>query len=159
MKHSFKFIYLIVIIVVIAIIVTLGLFVMKSSQEFTSSTDLSLTDTNEFNNIWLSYKGKQQGSMIKRMIQKVISNAEENENNPSMLIDIAYKMHANDEFTVINSTKKLNNVEQMKNILSEIDGKHYYIVEFVYAKSKQISGIIIKYSQNDKFEDFIPDEH
>ena len=159
MKHSFKLIYLIVIIVVIAIIVTLGLFVMKSSQEFSSSTDLSLSDTNEFNNLWLSYKGKQKGSTVKRMVQKVISNAEENENNPAMLIDIAYKIHASDDFTVINSTKKSINVEEMQELANEIDGKHYFTVEFVYAKSKQISGIIIKYSQSDKFEEFVPDEH
>lgn len=159
MKHSFKFIYLFAIIVVIIIIVTLGLFVMKSSQDFTNSADLTLTDTNEFNNIWLAYKGKQKGTTVQRMIQKAISNAEENKDNPSMLVDIAYKIHANDEFIVINSTKKLNNIEEMQALIPEIDGKHYFIVDFVYAKSKQISGIIIKYSQTDKFEEFVPDEH
>jgi len=157
MKHSFRFIYLIAIIVAIILIVTLGLFVMKSSQDFTSSVDVSLSDTNEFNNIWLGYKGKQKGSMVQRMVQKAISNANENSNNSAMLVDIAYKLHGNDEFSFINSTVKMNNVDDMKDLQKELDAKHYYTVEFVYSKSKQISGIIIKYAEKDKV-DFVPDE-
>lgn len=159
MKHSFKFIYVMGIIVVIAIIVTLGLFVMRSSQDFTNSADLSLTDTNEFNNIWLAYKGKQKGTIVKRMVQKAISNADENSKSPEMLVDIAYQAHANEEFTVINSTKKLNNIDEMKELVLELDDKHYYTIEFVYSKSKQISGIIIKYSEKNKFDNFVPDEN
>lgn len=157
MKHSFKFIYLIAIIVAIILIVSLGLFVMKSSQDFTSSVDVGLSDTNEFNNIWIGYKGKQKGSTVQRMVQKVISNANENSNNPAMLVDIAYKLHGIDEFSFIYSTVKINNVDDMKDLQKELDATHYYTVEFVYSKSKQISGIIIKYEEKDKV-DFVPDE-
>lgn len=158
MKNSFKFIYLFVFVVVVIIIVSLGLFVMRSSQDFTSSADISLSDTNEFNNIWLSYKGKQKGSTVKTMLSKVVNNAEKNSENPAMLLDVAYKVHGTGEFTFINSTKKMNNVDNIKNLMSEIDVKHYYTIEFVYSKSKQISGIIIKYAEKDKI-DFVPDEN
>ncbi len=158
MKSSFKFIYLIGIVVVIIIIVTLGLFVMKSSQDFTNSADLSLSDTNEFNNIWLGYKGKQKGSTVQRMVQKVISNANENSNNPAMLVDITYKIHGNDEFSFISSTKKVPNVDNIKALYTEISDTHYYTIDFVYSKNKQISGIIIKYAEKDKV-DFVPDEN
>ena len=159
MKHSFKFIYLIAIVVVIMIIVTLGLFVMRSSQSFVNSANLSLTDTNEFNNIWIVYKGKQRGTDVKMMLQKVAQNAEENSNDPSMLLDIAYKLHAVDEFTIINSTKKLNNVSKIKQLMSDLDVKHFYTVDFVYSEETDIiTGIVIKYAQKDKV-DFIPDEN
>lgn len=159
-NNSFKFIYLVGIVIVIAIVVSLGLFVMKSSQDFTNSAKdkMSLTDANEFNNMWLHYKGKQKGTSVKRMIQQVVSNAEENSKNADALVDIAYKAHEVDDFSFIYSTVKEKGTSKMKNLISDIDDKHYYTVEFVYAKSKQISGIIIKYSENDKVE-FVPDEN
>lgn len=159
MKHSFKFIYLISVIVVICIVVTLGFFIMRSSQEYIDSVDLSLTDTSEFNNIWAIYKGRQKGSDVKMMLQKVVNNANKNSQNPNMLLDVAYKLHATDEFTIINSTKKINNVTEIKSLISELDVKHYYTVEFVYSKETDlINGIIIKYAQKDKIN-FIPDEN
>lgn len=159
MKHSFKFIYVLAIIVVIMIVVTLGLFVMKSSQNFISSVNLSLTDSNEFNQVWSVYKGKQKGSTVKMMLQKVAKNAEENSKEPSMLIDIAYKIHASDDFTFINSTKKLNKVNEIEDLMQNLDVKHYYTIDFVYSEeSKQITGIIIKYNEKDKVN-FIPDEN
>ena len=159
MKHSFKFIYVLAIIVVIMIVVTLGLWIMKSSQNFIGSANLSLTDSNEFNQIWLVYKGKQKGSNVKMMLQKVVKNAEENSNEPSMLIDIAYKIHASDDFTFINSTKKLNKVNDIEDLMQNLDVKHYYTIDFVYSEaSKQITGIIIKYNEKDKVN-FIPDEN
>lgn len=159
MKHSFKFIYVLAIIVVIMIVVTFGLFVMKSSQNFISSVNLSLTDSNEFNQVWSVYKGKQKGSTVKMMLQKVAKNAEENSKEPSMLIDIAYKIHASDDFTFINSTKKLNKVNEIEDLMQNLDVKHYYTIDFVYSEeSKQITGIIIKYNEKDKVN-FIPDEN
>lgn len=159
MKHSFKFIYVLAIIVVIMLVVTLGLFVMKSSQNFTSSVNLGLTDSNEFNQVWSVYKGKQKGSTVKMMLQKVAKNAEENSKEPSMLIDIAYKIHSSDDFTFINSTKKLNKVNEIEDLMQNLDVKHYYTIDFVYSEeSKQITGIIIKYNEKDKVN-FIPDEN
>jgi hypothetical protein len=159
MKHSFRFIYLIAIVVVIIFIVTLGLFIMKSSQNFVDSVDLSLTDSNEFNNMWTVYKGKQKGSDVCRMLQKVINNAKENGDNPSMLVDIACNVHASDEFTIINSTKKMNRIDEIQELMSDIDVKHYYTIEFVYSEnSKQITGIVIKYAEKDKIN-FVPDEN
>lgn len=159
MKHSFKFIYVIAIILVIAIIVTLGLFVMKSSQDFTDSAsdEINLTDTNEFNSMWSHFKGKQKGTSVKRMVQKAVSNAESNSENADVLVDFAYKVHEGDEFSFIYSTVKENGVDDMKSLIAEIDDKHYYTVEFKYDKHKQISGIIIKYSENDKV-DFKPNQ-
>ena len=159
MKHSFKFIYLIAIIVVIMIIVTLGLFVLKSCQSFVSSANLNLTDTSEFNNTWIVYKGKHRGTDVKMMLQKVVQNAEANSKDASMLLDIAYKLHATDEFTIINSITKLNNVSKIKNLMSDLDVKHFYTIEIVYSEETDlISGIIIKYNQKDKIN-FIPDEN
>lgn len=157
MKHSFKFIYLIAIIAVIFIIVTLGLFVMKSSEEFTASADLNITDLNDFNNIWFGYRKKQKGSNVKIMLQSAIKNAEENKNNPEFLLDFAYKLHEADDFTFIYSTKKNNNVNSIKELLNEIDSKHYYTIDLIYSNKKYVSGIVIKYAEKDKI-DFVPDE-
>lgn len=159
MNHSFKFIYLIVFAVIVLIVVSLGLFIMKSSQDFVDSANLSLSDTSEFNNMWVVYKGRQKGSDVKMMIQKLITNANQNSKNSAMLPDVAYKVRASDEFSIINSTAKLNNTDDMKELMTDLDVKHYYTVDFVYSEtSKQITGIIIKYAQKDKI-DFVPDEN
>ena len=158
MKNSFKFIYLIVFVIIVIIVVSLGLFIMKSSQNFVDSSNLSLSDTSEFNNLWLVYSGKQSGSDIKILLKKLATNAEENKNNPAMLPDLAYKIHASDDFEFIYSTKKLNHSDSMRDLMAKIYLKHYYTVDFVYTADKtQIIGIIIKYNQKDKV-DFVPDQ-
>ena len=158
MGNSFKFIYLFVFVIIVIIVVSLGLFIMKSSQNFVDSANLSLTDTSEFNNIWLVYGGKQSGSTVKVLLQKMAVNAEENKDTPAMLPDLAYKIHASDDFSIINSTKKLNHGAEMRSLMSKIDVKHYYTVDFVYNKTEtQIIGIIIKYNEKDKIE-FAPDQ-
>lgn len=158
MQHSFKLIYVLVILFVIIIIISMGMYIMKTTGEFTDKANLSLGENSEFNAMWQAYKGKQKGSNVKIIIQRIIDNAKENSEDPVMLLDIAYKAHASDEFVVINSTKKLNNIDDMKNAMSEIDVKHFYTIDFVYSeKTKQISGMLIKYAEKEKFE-FFPDE-
>lgn len=158
MQHSFKLIYVFVILFVIIVIVSMGMYIMKTTGEFTDKANLKLGENSEFNAEWQAYKGKQKGSNVKIIIQKLIHNAQENGDKPETLLDIAYKAHATDEFTIINSTKKINNIDDMQSAISEIDAKHFYTVDLVYSeKTKQVTGILIKYAEKEKFE-FTPDE-
>lgn len=159
MKNSFKFIYIVAIVVTIMIVVTMGLFVMKSSQDFISTIDLTKYDIDEFNGIWKHYDGLQKGSALRGLFVKLKNNAEQNKNNPSLLVDLAYNTTQGSEFKVIKSTRKNPNIEKFDDIMNEIVVKHAYTVEFIYNdKTELITGILIKNHRNDKFN-FIPDEN
>lgn len=159
MQHSFKLIYVLVILFVIIVIVSMGMYIMSKTGEFTDKANLSLGENSEFNAMWQAYKGKQKGSNVKIIIQRIIDNAKKNGDEPVTLIDIAYKAHQADEFKVINSTSKINNIDDMQSAKGEIDANHFYTIDFVYSKkTKQIAGILIKYEEKEKFE-FTPDEN
>lgn len=158
MNNSFKFIYIIAIIVVIIIVVSLGLFVMKQSQGFINSVELSPSAISEFNSEWSGYERLQKGSALKGLFQKLAQNAEENAQNPQMLIDVAYNTTEGSDFTIINSTVKNPNASAFENAISDISVQHAYTVELVYNEDTGIiTGIIIKNGRNDKV-DFVPDE-
>ena len=159
MKNSFKFIHIVTIVVVIMIVVTMGLFVMKSSQDFISTVDITKYDIDESNGIWKHYEGLQKGSALRGLFVKLKNNAEENKDNPTMLIDLAYNTTQGSDFKVIKSTKKFPNADLFRNVMDEIVVKHAYTVEFIYnEKTELITGILIKNHRNDKFN-FIPDEN
>lgn len=158
MKHSFKFIYLVAIIVVIIIVVTMGLFIMKSSQSFVTSTSLTKYDIDEFNVVWKHYEGLKKGSSLRNLFTKLKNNAMENKDNATMLIDVAYNTTQGSDFKVIESTVKDTNADEFEKVMNEIVVKHAYTVEFIYnEKTGLITGILIKNARNDKF-DFIPNE-
>ena len=158
MRNSFKFIYIIAIIVVIIIVVTMGLFVMRQTQGFINSVNLSKSQINEFNNQWSNYDKLQKGSTLKSLFQKLANNAQENSNNPQMLIDVAYNTTEGSEFTIINSTVNNPNCYAFSLAANEILVQHAYTVELVYNENTGIIiGIVIKNGRNDKI-DFVPDE-
>lgn len=158
MQHSFKFIYVIAIVVIIMIVVTLGLFVMKQTQGFVTSVDLSKTQINDFNAIWTGYERLQKGSTLKGMFQKLAKNAEENSKNPQMLIDVAYNITDGSEFQFINSTVKNPNSEAFEEVINKLVLQHAYTVELIYNDDTGIvTGIIVKSARTDKVE-FVPDE-
>lgn len=158
MNNSFKFIYIIAIIVVIIIVVSLGLFIMKQSQGFINSVELSDSAISEFNSKWSGYERLQKGSTLKGLFQKLAQNAEENADVPQKLVDVAYNTTEGSDFTIINSTVKNPNVSAFENAASKLSVQHAYTVELVYNEDTGIiTGIIIKNGRNDKV-DFIPDE-
>lgn len=164
MGSSFKLIKVIAIIAVILILITMGVFVFTNTDIFVkgSSDKLSLTDTNEFNNMWSIYKGKQDGSKIKAMADRLIVNAKENENNPTMLPDVFYQATDGAEPIHIKSNVKgrdKKNIEGFEQLKNDVTSRHSYWVKFVYSeKTKVISGIIVQYEQGDNLE-FTPDEN
>lgn len=159
MKNSFKFIYVIAIVAVIMIVVTMGLFVMRSSQNFVSEVDLGNSNYTEFNSTWKGYEGARKGTALRGLLTRLKSNAIQNASNPDMLIDVAYNTTEGSEFTVIKSTKKNPNADAFDKAANELVVKHTYTVELVYNEKKDLlTGIIIKNDRNDDFE-FVPDEN
>ena len=158
MQHSFKFIHVVIIVIVIMIVVTLGLFVMRQTQGFVKTVDLSKSQVNEFNSIWSGYERLQKGSTLKGLFQKLAKNAEENKNNPQKLIDVAYNTTEGSDFEIIKSTVKNPNISAFTEASNKLVVQHAYTVELVYnEKTGIITGIIIKSGRNDKV-DFVPDE-
>lgn len=158
MQHSFKFIYIVAIVIVIMIVVSLGLFVMKKTQGFVKTIDLSKSEINEFNATWSNYERLQKGSTLKSLFQKLAKNAEENADNSQKLIDVAYNTTEGSDFKFINSTVKNPNSSAFTEAAKELVLQHAYTVELVYNEDTLIiTGIIIKSGRNDKV-DFVPDE-
>lgn len=158
MQHSFKFIHKVVIVIVIMIVVTLGLYVMRQTQGFVNTVNLSKSQINEFNAKWTGYEMLQKGSTLKGLFLKLAINAEQNNDNPQMLIDVAYNTTEGSEFNIITSTVKNLNVSKFREAMGRIDVKHAYTVELIYnEKTGIIIGIIIKNGRNDRV-DFVPDE-
>lgn len=158
MQHSFKFIYVIAIMIIIMIVVSLGLYIMRQSQGFIKTVNLSKIEINEFNNIWAGYERLQKGTTLKAMFQKLAKNAEENFDNPQMLIDVAYNITDGSEFHMIKSTVKNPNSSAFTEAANKLVVQHAYVVEFIHNEETGIiTGIIVKSGRNDKV-DFIPDE-
>ena len=80
MGSSFSVGKILAILAVILILVTMGIFIFSNAEKFIkdSSKKIELADSSEFNNIWMSYEKKQEGSKIKAMADKLASNAKEN---------------------------------------------------------------------------------
>lgn len=163
MGSSFNLVKIIAIIVVILILITMGIFVFSNTDSFVkgASNKMDLTDSNEFNAKWLSYEGKQAGSKLKAMAERLISNAETNQENAAMLPDLIYQATEGGQTVNIRSTvkgKEKNNVAGFQKLKEDLNSRHTYWVEFIYSeKTNLISGIIIQYSQKDNLE-FTPDE-
>ena len=158
MKHSFRFIYIIAIVVTIMIVVTMGLFVMKNSVEFTSTVNLSEYDIGEFNSLWKGFEGARKGTALRGLLTRLKTNATENKNNPEMLIDVANNTTQGSDFKVVKSTTKNPNIQGFEQAANELVVKHTYTVELIYNEEKELLiGILIKNDRNDKFE-FTPDE-
>lgn len=163
MGNSFSLVKVIAIIVVILILITMGIFVFSNTDSFVkgASKKIDLTDSNEFNAKWLSYEGKQAGSKLKAMAERLISNAETNQENAAMLPDLIYQATEGGQTVNIRSTvkgKEKNNVAGFQKLKEDLNSRHTYWVKFVYSeKTNLISGIIIQYSQKDNLE-FTPDE-
>lgn len=163
MGNSFSLVKVIAIIVVILILITMGIFVFSNTETFVKGTSdkIKLTDSSEFNSKWLSYEGKQAGSKLKAMAEKLISNAETNKEIPSMLPDLIYQATESGQIVNIRSTvkgKEKNNIEGFQKLKEDLNSRHTYWVKLVYSeKTNLVSGIIIQYSQKDKIE-FTPDE-
>lgn len=163
MGSSFKLIKIIAIVAVILILITMGVFVLSNTESFMkdSSSKLTLTDSNEFNAKWESYKGKQDGSKVKAMAERLILNAEQNKKDATMLPDIIYKSTESSDPIYVRSTvkgKEKANVSGLETFKDDINSRHTYYIKFVYSeKTKIISGIIVQYEQNDNIE-FVPDE-
>lgn len=163
MGSSFSVGKILAILAVILILVTMGIFIFSNAEKFIkdSSKKIELADSSEFNNIWMSYEKKQEGSKIKAMADKLASNAKENKDTAALLPDLIYKATEGSDWVTVRSTvkgKEKSNVEGFNKFKNDIDSRHTYFVKFVYSeKTNLISGIIVQYEQKDKV-DFVPDE-
>ena len=158
MQHSFKLIYIIAIVVILMIVVSLGLFVMRQTQGFVDTVELSKSDINGFNSIWSGYERLQKGSTLKGLFQKLANNAEENATVPQYLIDVVYNTTEGSDFEIIESTVKNPNSSAFREAANKLVVQHAYTVELIYNENTGlITGIVIKSGRNDKV-DFVPNE-
>jgi len=139
MKNASK----ILIITLIILILVIGLIVIKSSKPKTNS---STAKENEFNKIFLKYKGEIIGSMVVELLDNVIVNVSENKDYDEKLPDVIYVNTENNEENIITSNSLDSNLNALGALRTSLNEKHYYKVDFHNnATTKLIDYIIIKY--------------
>ena len=155
-KVDWKRIFGVLTIILFAIIVV-WLIILNLSTSKKSTKTANGRVNNEFNNEFLIYDGKNNGSAVRVLLSLVIGNAKENSTDSTKLIDIKYQLSLNGEFEEIFSNVANTNISSIENLRDSLEPKHDYYVEYIYSKKTgNISGIIIKYT--DVETSFKPDE-
>jgi hypothetical protein len=124
-----------------------------------AKSHMTLTD-DEFNQQWKRYptNGIINGADLNPFIEDIATNNLKNKEDPSKLIDLCYQARETDPFTIIASTVKFPRVTEMKSIKTNFVSRHGYYIDFITSESSgNISGIVIKYTKNAKY-DFTPNE-
>jgi hypothetical protein len=140
------------------------IFLEKSTRKESNGyyCQISESEIQSFNQQWTTYEGKQGGSNIKLLLQKVIVNCNTNAQEETRLVDLAIT-RPNLEgknvilpITVENAAKTAQ--ENIIKIRNEIEPEHtYYVYTEISTKTRLLSRIIIKYEESDEFSIPLPD--
>ena len=106
------------------LLISLGIMIFNQAQDTVNNSGMSQAEITAFNNKFLKYEGKQKGSVVKSLINEVISSNADS-NNP----DVGVASTENDATSTSNITT------------SGIDTKKEYTVELVYGTGGRVSGV------------------
>ena len=71
------------------LLISLGIMIFNQAQDTVSNSGMSQAEVTAFNNKFVKYEGVQKGSVVRSLIQEVIScNADENYKNDGVEIKI-----------------------------------------------------------------------
>lgn len=162
MSNSSKMIFVAGAVLVSVVIIALSLFVFSNAQGRVNDSmkTMSSSEVEGFNSTYISYQGKQNGSQVKAMINRILANVNTYEEIPEQIPCVSYN-------TAMNSSEKDPNknldgvsvgVKYSKqtamylsylNFLSKgLEAKHTYYIVMTYSDSGIISGITINYDEN-----------
>ncbi len=132
------------------LIIAIGMFIFNSSSDsiYGAADSLSQYDIDSFNTTWTTYEGKQPGTNVKALLNKLIANANTFEEESSKLPDIMYKATSGDgDYQSITSIAGDTKVKEMSDLRNKIEARHiYFVTTSVDTKTSLVNRIEIGYN-------------
>lgn len=132
------------------LIIALGIFIFNAAKGAVNTDSLDATEIETFNQQFTMYEGDRiNGSSVKELLAKCVTNAGTNANSAERLPDIVYT-DPNSTGPSVNVNNIVSNVANTKitdmNLLkAKISATHYYKVTFDYDTTGIINKITITY--------------
>lgn len=138
------------------LLIASGMFIYSSSKSNISEgeSQISEQEKTSFNKQWDTYEGIQSGTVVKAMIQKLMSNSDTNSSENSRLVSIycyypTSSMADETGFKVDNTNVK-DYMEYLQDLRGKIETKHSYWIVMDYSTSTSlINQINIYYNKED----------
>lgn len=134
------------------LIIALGIFIFNAAKGAVNTDSLDATEIETFNQQFTMYEGDRvNGSSVKELLAKCVTNAGTNANSAERLPNIVYQdtsstgPNVNAAINNINSTVANTHITEMNQLKAKISATHYYKVEFNYSTSGIIDTITISY--------------
>ncbi len=162
---KFQFATILGVVLVSTLIIASGMYVYTSAQSTIQDTtiDMSTQEIEAFNSNFMIYGGKQTGSLVKALIQRLIANAKVYEEEPEKIPSVKYvtseddnsdakDWQESDEGGKVTSKEddnwKENYSKALQTLSSGLEAKHTYFIEIKTGDKGLISEIIIHYDSN-----------
>ena len=149
------------------LIIAIGMYIYTSSQATiqNSMTDMNTQEIQAFNSNFTTYEGKQTGSQVKALLQKLIANAKTYTEEPAKIPTVLYKTSGNDKTTAntwagngnggkqtnkelnSNASGQKNYTRALSTLSNGISAKHTYWVQLDTGASSLIENITIYYEE------------
>ena len=134
------------------LIIALGIFIFNAAKGAVNTDSLDATEIETFNQQFTMYEGDRiNGSSVKELLAKCVTNAGTNANSAERLPNIIYTDPTSTGPTVngnlnnINSSVANTHITEMNLLKAKISPTHYYKVAFEYDTTGIISTITISY--------------
>lgn len=145
------------------LIIAIGMFIYNSAQSTiqNSMQSLSTQEVDAFNNEFMSYEGKQQGSNIKSMIGRLISNANTYRDEPTKIPGVRFDKVSNSNDAgknemlaeVPEASVPKPYIDQLNKIRNMVEPKHQYWVTITNQDNGLIDALIVSYDANNQGAD------
>ena len=138
------------------LLIASGMFIYSSSKSNISEgeSQISEQEKTSFNKQWDTYEGIQSGTVVKALIQKLMSNSETNSSEKSKLIRLYcyYPTSSRIEETgfKVDNTNVKDYIGYLQDLRGKIETKHSYWVQMDYSPSTSlINQVNIYYNKED----------
>lgn len=137
------------------LIIALGIYVFNMAKGATKTNSLDELEIQTFNEPFESYEGRQIGTSVKALLNKVITSNTQNAGAVDRLPVVVYKKgsgaYADNTITPNSSNTKTSDIATLRD---NIANSHYYLVKFHIASNGLINGIAIHYDSNNTSDMF-----
>jgi len=154
-------------ILIAILLIAIAMYVYSTSQGNVNQAmaSLDVQQIQSLNQAWLNYEGKQTGSQVKALINRLAANANSYREEPEKVVgiescsataeddDIATDEAEIDIENLIDSEDGIDDlIEAMNDISAQLQSRHAYWVKPIYADNGLIINFRIFYTQ-DEYDD------
>lgn len=148
-------------ILIAILLIAIAMYVYSTSQGNVNQAmgALDVQQIQSLNQAWLNYEGKQTGSQVKALINRLASNANNYREEPEKVVGISsYYAKSTDAAAVAGGNAKRENditeegidnlITALNNISAKFEARHVYWVKPIYHKSGLIINFDIFYTED-----------